>query len=370
MSGTSADSLDAVLVDFSNNTPEIVSTYSHPIHEKVRLAIHHLAVPGEDEIAQLRQLDQIIALLSCEAIHYLIKQSGHQHTDIRAIGSHGQTIRHYPKTATLQGYSLQIGDPNIIAEKTGITTVADFRRRDIAANGHGAPLATTLHHAFFQSSDTNRVILNLGGIANITLLPASTNQAIIGYDTGPANGLMDSWCQHQLNKSYDHNGEWAKSGRVNSDLLKQLLEHPYFSLATPKSTGREDFNLPWLIKELETFTTAHNFLPQPEDIQTTLLALTVESVSQQIEKNDATSQAEVYLCGGGSHNSLLVEALKQRLHPRKVLTTDTLGLHPDWVEAVAFAWLAKCTMEKKAGNIPSVTGANRNVVLGGIYWGG
>jgi anhydro-N-acetylmuramic acid kinase len=364
MSGTSVDSLDAALVKFENNQPTIVSTYSLPIAEKLRLSVHQLAISGKDEIAQLSYLDKEIALLSCNAVQQLCQQANCPPTSITAIGSHGQTIRHYPNDKHNAGYSLQVGDPNIIAENTGITTVADFRRRDIAAGGQGAPLTPAFHQAVFHSKHCDRIILNTGGIANITWLPKTGN--VIGYDTGPANGLMDSWCQQHLQTPFDQGGEWATSGTVNTQLLAQLLQHPYFALSAPKSTGREDFNRPWLQQQLALFP--HTL--QPEDVQATLLALTVESISQQIEKQDNHSSAEVYVCGGGAHNIALMQSLAQRLQPRKILSTESLDIHPDWVEATAFAWLAKQSIAKVTGNLPSVTGATREVVLGGIYFGG
>lgn len=282
--------------------------------------------------------------------------------DILAIGSHGQTIRHYAKTIKCSGYSLQVGDPNIIAETTGITTVADFRRRDIAAGGHGAPLTPGFHRGVFRSRTQHRIIVNLGGIANISLLHPDGN--VIGYDTGPANGLMDSWCQMHYNKRYDNNGDWARAGTPNQELLKELLNHTFFSQAAPKSTGREDFNINWLEKKLARRPS----LPST-DIQATLLQLTVESLSQAIEKHREYNNAEIYLCGGGAKNTFLLQSLSARLSPRKVHTTQALGIAPDWVEAMAFAWLAKQTLAHTNGNISSVTGATRETVLGGIYLG-
>jgi anhydro-N-acetylmuramic acid kinase len=361
MSGTSVDSIDAVLVDFSSANISIIGTHSSPIPEEIRNTIHNLALSGMDEIKQMRSLDQEIALLSSNAVNQVCQQSGHSNVSITAIGSHGQTIRHYPKDALNKAYSLQIGDPNIIAEETGITTVADFRRRDIAAGGHGAPLAPAFHKAAFSASNSNRIIVNTGGIANVTWLPI--NGEVIGYDTGPANGLMDSWCYQHRQTPYDKDGQWASSGTTNPALLKQLLAHPYFTTPPPKSTGRENFNLPWLHEQLTLF----NIAISPEDVQATLLSLTAESISQQIERLDHKNNAEVYVCGGGAQNKALMHALSKRLQPRAINSTEALGIHPDWVEAVAFAWLAKNTMEAVTGNLPAVTGASKEVILGGIY---
>jgi anhydro-N-acetylmuramic acid kinase len=363
MSGTSADSLDAVLVNFQNNSITILATHSLALSEELRTSIHQLAVSGNHEIAQLCDIDKKIALLSCSAIEHVCKKAHVSPKMIQAIGSHGQTLRHKPQDAAGNGYSLQVGDPNIIAEKTGITTIADFRRRDIAAGGHGAPLAPAFHQAAFYSSGHDRIILNTGGIANITYISKQGSE-VFGYDTGPANGLMDSWCQQHRNTPYDNHGEWASTGTINTDLLAQLLAHPFFSLPYPKSTGREDFNLPWLKNELTHFPKV-----KIQDVQATLLALTVESIAQSIEAHDQSASAEIYVCGGGSKNIALMNSLSKRLGVRPVASTDVLGISSDWVEAVAFAWLAKQTMNKVTGNLPSVTGANHPVILGGVYWG-
>ncbi len=360
MSGTSADAIDAALVNFSQSQPTIVGTYSLPLPEKIKDSVHQLAISGSNEIDKLQHIDQNIALYSCEAIQTLCLQAHIDKKTVRAIGSHGQTIRHQPPKHEQLGYSLQAGDPNIIAQQTGITTVADFRRRDIAAGGHGAPLAPAFHNQIFRSTEADRIIVNLGGIANITLV---NDKKVIGYDTGPANGLMDSWCQLHLQQPFDKDGNWASNGQCDTQLLTQLLNHPFFSEGHPKSTGRESFNLPWLEKHLHQL----RYALQPVDVQATLMQLTIESLSQAIEIHDPQGRHEIYLCGGGAYNSTLVEHLKKRLTPRIVSTTDDLGIAPEWVEAVAFAWLAQQTINRAAGNLPSVTGAHHEVILGAIY---
>lgn len=365
MTGTSVDSLDAALVEFDNEHFHLLNTYSLPLPDTIQNSVKQLITSGNGEIDLLRQLDHDIAILSCETIEKLCEKSSIAPTLITAIGSHGQTVRHYPKTAHCHGYSLQVGDPNIIAEKTGITTVADFRRRDIAAGGHGAPLVPAFHRSVFQSNQRDRIILNMGGIANITYLPKQGD--IIGFDTGPANTLMDSWCQQHQHQSFDKDGNWASTGAVNNDLLNLLLSHPYFSTPHPKSTGRETFNLLWLEEQLCQLKEQHNLTLPPAGIQASLLALTTETICHEITKLDPQKQADIYTCGGGSHNSALMKKLSNKLHPRAVSTTDSLGIHPDWVEAAAFAWLAKRTMDKASGNLPSVTGAEKEVILGGIY---
>jgi anhydro-N-acetylmuramic acid kinase len=368
LSGTSADAIDAVLVDLQETKPEIKATYTLRIPKDIKQLVFDLAISGDDEIEKMRVLDISYGKMFSVAALKVCEEAGIKPKDILAIGSHGQTIRHYPPSASTydnsnnQGYSLQIGDPNIIAESTNITTIADFRRRDIAAGGHGAPLAPALHNNLFKSDKQNRIIINTGGIANITYLTPSGSA--IGFDTGPANGLMDHWSRLHNGKSFDEGGEWALSGTCNNQLLNQLLKHPYFGLTIPKSTGREVFNLNWLLKELSDFAKPID----TADVQATLLALTVESIADAIESID-TNKSEVYICGGGAHNTALCNALAERLAPRYFSSTDTLGIPVDWVEAVAFAWLAKQTMERTSGNLPSVTGAKKEVILGGIYWG-
>ena len=364
MTGTSADSLDAVLIHYLDQRIEIINTHSLPIAEQIRNTIHQLAVTGDNEIAKLAYLDKFIAQLSSTAIIELCEKSGISRHQISAIGSHGQTIRHTPQDHKGSGYSLQVGDPNIIAEQTGITTIADFRRRDIAAGGHGAPLAPAFHQAAFHSTEQDRIILNTGGIANITHLPKDSLISPIGFDTGPANGLMDSWCQRHLNRAFDNHGEWAKGGIVDRGFLQDLLKHPFFALPYPKSTGREDFNLPWLLEQCDKHPNV-----APQNVQATLLRLTVESIAQHIEQLDSSLASAIYVCGGGTKNTVLMDALAQRLSPRPVAPTDTLGIPADWVEGVAFSWLAKQTLEKLTGNLPSVTGACKEVILGGVYWG-
>jgi anhydro-N-acetylmuramic acid kinase len=289
----------------------------------------------------------------------LLAEAGCQPAEIIAIGSHGQTIRHIPEGEYRT--SFQIGDPNLIAELTGITTVADFRRRDMAAGGQGAPLVPAFHNQVFRASGINRVILNIGGIANITILPGDEEDPVSGFDTGPGNGLMDAWIFKHQGKQFDLNGEWAASGRVRPDLMDQMLADPYFSQAAPKSTGKEYFHLDWLKKHLPKKAKA-------EDIQASLCELTAMTISQAIQQT-APATDEIYVCGGGAHNPHLIQRLNELHKPVNVTSTSELGLSPDWVEATCFAWLAKQTLHQQAANLPSVTGARHNVVLGGIYWG-
>ncbi|MGD8484134.1 MAG: anhydro-N-acetylmuramic acid kinase, partial [Thioalkalispiraceae bacterium] len=297
--------------------------------------------------------------LFAESVHQLLNQCRVPHSEITAIGSHGQTLRHYPHGQYPS--TLQIADANIIAEQTGITTVSDFRRRDMAAGGQGAPLVPAFHQVIFHDPTQDRVILNIGGIANITLLPA--NGVVSGFDTGPGNCLLDSWVQQHLSINYDRDGEWGASGHVHPGLLERMSNDAYFSLASPKSTGREYFNLSWLNDILRSFP---NLAAQ--DIQATLVELTARSISDAISET-LPGCKQVMVCGGGIHNQHLMQRLDELLVEQRLLSTEQAGIAPDWVEAMAFAWLAKQTLENKPGNLPDVTGARKAVVLGAIYPG-
>jgi len=360
MSGTSADAIDAVLAEFSPH-PVLVASHSYTLPASLKQEIHALSRPGHNEIERAFDLDAALGELFAKSVGELLSKTEINPRDILAIGSHGQTIRHRPATAEKPGFSWQIGDPNIIAERTGITTVADFRRRDIAAGGQGAPLVPAFHHAIFHSTDRDRVVLNIGGISNITWLPAQGS--VIGFDTGPGNTLMDAWIQRHKGLPFDRNGDWAATGNKSSALLEKLLDDSYFSLPAPKSSGPERFNLAWLDKILHepAFSTL-----SPEDIQATLLDLTVQSVASSIRPY---APDEVYVCGGGYRNTQLMKRLQIALPESIPGSTADLGVDPEWAEALAFAWLAKQTIEGKPGNMEAVTGAERKCVLGGIYPG-
>lgn len=366
ISGTSLDAVDAALLDLSSQPPRLLQAISHPLPDALRSELLNLCQPGENEIQRLGQADTCLGKTLAEAVKALLSAAQTHATEIQAIGSHGQTVRHLPLGE--DGFSLQIGDPNRIAEQTGITTVADFRRRDLAAGGEGAPLAPAFHAAVFAHTETPRIILNLGGIANITLLDADPAQAVSGFDTGPANGLMDAWIQHHRQQPFDQDGAWAASGRVDEPLLKQLLSDVYLQQPPPKSSGREYYNLAWLEKQLGALSRQ---LPA-EDVQATLCEFSAASVADAIGRFVKPKQValwELYVCGGGAHNSHFMSRLSGRLAPMAVKTTTELGIEPDWVEACAFAWLARETLQHRAGNIPAVTGARRSVILGGIYPG-
>lgn len=356
MSGTSLDSIDAVLVEFEPKF-QLLCTHNHPLPENLRQEILALTQPGDNEIERWAALDLSLADLFAEASLALLAKASVPTHKITAIGSHGQTLRHLPQLGT----SLQAGDPNRLAEQTGIAVVADFRRRDLAAQGQGAPLVPAFHQALFHALNEDRVVINIGGMANLTWLPKDLTHTVIGFDTGPGNVLLDAWIQHQRQLKFDANGAWAASGQVQSRLLQQLLSHPYFQRQGPRSTGREVFHLQALLDELEAFSAPI----RAEDVQATLTEFTALSIHQALQP--LTRQAYgVYLCGGGSHNTYL----KQRLNfwlQQPIQTTAALGLDPDWVEACAFAWLAERRIQHLSGNLPSVTGAKGPRCLGGIY---
>lgn len=362
LSGTSMDGVDAALIDFDANkqSPQLVTTYSEPIPKQLKQALLKLCKPGENGINRMGHADNELGRLFAQCCLQLIKKAKINPREIRAIGSHGQTIRHVPNTE--YPFTLQIGDPNIIAAMTGITTVADFRRRDMALGGQAAPLAPAFHNFLLRTSDENRWVLNIGGIANVTYLAADGNAAILGFDTGPGNTLSDAWCFDQLGKPYDNAGDWASSGNINPELLSVLLNDPYFQAAPPKSTGREYFNLDWLQQQLHSLSSR----PSPEDIQATLLELTARSITNAIQSID-NRPGSIWVCGGGTHNQRLMARLKNLCETHRVTTTKEIGLSPDWVEAMCFAWLAQQTLKGLPGNLPSVTGAKEISVLGAIY---
>lgn len=356
ISGTSADGIDAVVVDFSAHPPQLIAQSCTPYPTELRQQILTIAQRQSISLAELGSLDVLIGREFAKAANQLLASQELKADHIRAIGSHGQNIFHHPQGVT--PFTLQIGDPNIIAANTGITTVADFRRKDVALGGQGAPLVPAFHQALFRG-EQDRVIVNIGGIANITVLPADKNKTTLGYDTGPGNALLDSWIEQHLQQSHDIKGQWAAKGNINEALLKQLLADNYFKLAAPKSTGREYFNLTWLQPFLIPDISA-------VDVQATLVELTALSILQEVKKH--FTRGEILICGGGAHNDFLRQRLRVLAEGFSVATTEIGGVAPDWVEAMAFAWLAKQTLEHKPGNLPQVTGAQRVAILGGIYY--
>ena len=361
MSGTSIDAIDAVLVDFNGSSPQIIDTHTTPFTDSIHDALIDLCQPGPNEIQRTGKWDNQLGHLFADTVLALLNKNPQLSNKIKAIGSHGQTIRHRPNDQ--YPFTLQIGDPNIIAEKTGITTIADFRRRDIACGGQGAPLVVAFHEYLFKTPDKNRVILNLGGIANITYLAAE--KPVFGFDTGPANTLLDAWIKQHRKQNYDQNGSWATTGNCRLDLLESLLNDAYFTQPPPKSTGREYFHLPWLETHLKKFAPF-----KPEDVQATLVSLTAHSIMQAIDAFCAKTD-EIIVCGGGSRNSQLMQQLdflaqKQGI---SVSTTHVFGIDPQWIEAVAFAWLARQRLNHLPGNSIQTTGARHEAILGGMYYG-
>lgn len=355
ISGTSADGIDAALVRFTPRLEVIAArTFAYPDGLRTRIVALARDV-ASITLDDLGRIDVEIGERFADAALAVLRDAGIHPRDVAALGSHGQTVCHRPNGP--HPFTLQLGDPNVIAERTGAVTVADFRRADMAAGGQGAPLLPALHAAVLADATTPRAILNLGGIANLTLLvPGSP---VLGFDTGPANCLMDAWSQRTRGAARDEGGAWARSGRVDGALLEHLFDDPYFAAPPPKSTGREHFNLDWLDARLSARLA-------PEDVQATLLQLSVRSIAVALRKS-APSVRELYACGGGVRNDTLMDSLRVELSDVKLDTTAALGLDPDFVEAVGFAWLARARIENNPGNLPSVTGASGPRVLGGIY---
>lgn len=364
MSGTSVDAIDSALLRCDNSGVEILAAHTHPIPRQIKQRIAAISHSGPDEIERMGVLDRELGIVFAEATLQLLVQAGVPPEHITAIGSHGQTIRHRPPSCapgSAASFTLQIGDPNTIAELTGITTVADFRRRDIAAGGEGAPLAPAFHAAALAKPGVNRAIVNIGGIANVTILAGE--ELLLGFDTGPGNTLLDHWINRSIGDSFDRDGEWSASGQVNSALMESLLAHPYFQQVGPRSTGKEAFNLAWLDTCLQPFASI-----DARDVQASLVDLTSISIASAI-KNGPTEITEIYVCGGGSHNGHLMQRLSAHLAPATLASTAAIGMDPDWVEAATFAWLASRTLAGLAGNSSAVTGARGRRVLGGIYPG-
>ncbi len=357
MSGTSMDAVDCALVDFSGQQPLLLAHHSAPWPPTLRERLQTAAAGAPMTATAFGRLDTAAGQFIAAAVNELIANSPHDRTAIIAIGSHGQTVAHAPDSD--EPTSVQIGDANVIAERTGITTVSDFRRRDIAAGGQGAPLAPAFHNAVLRSPDETRVVLNLGGIANITVLPADPDVPGIGFDTGPANCLMDLWARQHLGRPYDEGGQWAASGEPDVDLLNRLLDDPYFARPPPKSTGTQYFSRQWLMERLGAAK-----LPA-ETVQATLLALTISSICDAIEHHAPNCQ-RVLVCGGGAKNAELVGNLAERLR-RSVESTGDYGVDPQWMEAMAFAWLAREALGKRPGNLCGVTGATAARLIGVVH---
>jgi anhydro-N-acetylmuramic acid kinase len=363
LSGTSMDGIDAGLfeIDEVSCTTRATLTQEYPGALRTEL-LHASRNPGNCDVDTIGRLDNWVGECFMQAAEALIARNDVDKNLIRAIGSHGQTIRHQPRSD--RPFTLQIGDPNVIAAGTGLTTVADFRRRDMALGGEGAPLTTAFHKWFLANPEESRVVLNIGGIANITVLPAGTGM-VFGFDTGPGNTLLDAWIQSRKDSRYDSNGVWAESGRVSADLLAALLDDPYFRSPPPKSTGFEYFNLAWLQQSIAKVSKLESIWD--EDIQATLTALTATTIADAIRKHAPVTRRAL-ACGGGIHNAALMRRLKEQLPSVVLESTAGYGIAPEWVEAATFAWLAKRCLDGEPGNLPDVTGASRQTLLGGVYY--
>ena len=354
MSGTSLDGLDIALIE-QDAAIKLIATHYIPMPDGLRAELLGLCTSGPDEIARSAMAQQHWVTLAAQGIHALLDQNNLKPQDIRAIGSHGQTIRHEPA----QGFTVQIGNPALLTELTGITVVSDFRSRDVAAGGQGAPLVPAFHEALFDERGGNRAVLNVGGFSNLSLIEA--DKPVAGFDCGPGNVLLDAWIHQQRGEHFDRDGQWAASGKVEPQLLHALLSDPFFLTKGPKSTGREVFNLGWLQQHLARMPA---FAPQ--DIQATLLELTALTIVESLQAAQPQTKT-LLVCGGGAHNSALMKRLAALLPSTQVSSTANHGADPDWVEAMAFAWLAHCCLEGITTNRPSVTGARGLRVLGAIY---
>lgn len=354
MSGTSLDGLDIALIRQEQRLT-LLATHYIPMPQALRDDLLALCASGPDEIARAALAEAAWVQLAAQGIQQLLAEQQLQPADIRAIGSHGQTVRHEPA----RGFTVQIGNPALLAELTGITVVSDFRRRDVAAGGQGAPLVPAFHEALFDTQGERLAVLNVGGFSNLSLIEAG--KPVSGFDCGPGNVLLDAWINEKQGLAYDADGAWAATGQVIPGLLVSLLSAPFFAGTGPKSTGREVFNLPWLRQHLAS---------QPHssdaDVQATLLELTAHSIVSSLQAAQASTHA-LLVCGGGAHNGALMKRLASLLPATRVSSTAASGVDPDWVEAMAFAWLAHCCLEGIAANRPSVTGAKGLRILGAIY---
>ncbi|NOU01804.1 MAG: anhydro-N-acetylmuramic acid kinase [Gallionella sp.] len=353
MSGTSLDGIDAVLVDLGQAKMQQLAQHYLPFDDTLKNNLLALHLPSHNELHQTQIIGNQLSKLYANAIQQLLNTTHLTSANIQAIGCHGQTIRHCPE----HGYTLQIGNPALLAELTSITVINDFRSRDIAAGGQGAPLVPAFHDKVLRDPNTHRVVINIGGISNLTNL--APNIATSGFDCGPGNLLMDAWCMQHLAQPYDKNGEWAATGKVVPELLKQMLAEPFFALPPPKSSGRDLFNAAWLHSKLQGNEAA-------ADVQMTLLELTSLSIAQVIHKHCAGTK-EIYLCGGGARNQTLRNRLIALLPESRIQTTSALGVDSDFLEAIAFAWLAQQTLNGQPSNLPLVTGAKHACVLGAVH---
>ncbi len=374
MSGTSLDGVDGVLVDFAARPPRVLASHGLPLPDRLRAELLALNASGPDELHRAAVCAHQLTLIYAEVVAALLQAGGVGAQQVGAIGAHGQTVRHHPPGALLRGrrvdasdpafppYTLQLNAPALLAELSGISVVADFRSRDIAAGGQGAPLVPAFHREIFGSAGASAAVVNIGGIANATALAADGR--VLGLDTGPGNMLLDLWCQRHLGLPYDRDGAWGAQGQINAALLERLLAEPYFALQGIKSTGRDLFHADWLQRQLQGFEAL-----TPADVQATLVELTAHSIAQALRTLDwgGTPLSEVLVCGGGARNAALMSSLRRQLGNCQLMTTAERGWPVDLVEAAAFAWLAWRTLEGQPGNLSAVTGAAGPRILGAIY---
>lgn len=358
MSGTSMDGVDTALVTIADNNIQLLAHDEYPMPESLKNRLLNVCIGQQTNLKEIGELDHLLGHLFADAVLALLDKSGYQATQIRAIGNHGQTVFHQPTGDA--PFTMQLGDANIVASRTGIDTVADFRRKDMALGGQGAPLVPAFHQTIFQSSDSSVVVLNIGGIANISVI--RPHERVLGYDTGPGNMLMDSWCNKHTGAKFDKNAQFAQQGHVHSKLLTQLLSEPYFNQAAPKSTGRELFNLPWLEQQLTSFDI------NEADVQRTLCEYTAVTIADEVSKFLIGAKPELLVCGGGAQNPLLMARIAELLPQWQVCSTSEKGVDSDYMEAMAFAWLAQRRIHNLPSNLPEVTGATQLASLGVLYF--
>jgi anhydro-N-acetylmuramic acid kinase len=363
MSGTSMDGVDAALVDFSKQKPYVAGIESAQLAPDLRASLMALNSASSNELHNAALAANALMRLYAQAVNALLSKANLKPQDIRAIGAHGQTVRHRPQMFDETGYTIQLCNPALLAELTGIDVVADFRSRDVAAGGQGAPLAPFFHRAWFAQEAANIGMLNIGGISNLTIL--QSDGITLGFDCGPGNALMDFWAAKHISQAFDAGGAWGAGGKVIPALLDAMLAEPYFALPPPKSTGRDLFNPDWLAQHLAPFATA-----KPQDVQRTLLELTASpcvTCAASYEKSSNQKLKEIIVCGGGALNTALMQRMQALLPQVNIISSAERGLPPQDVEAVAFAWLARQCVERVALPLSSVTGARGARILGGIY---
>ncbi len=361
MSGTSLDGVDGVLADFSEGKMRVLHHCSSPFPAELRAELLALNSAGTNELHRAALAGNALARSYAGVVQALLAQTQTSATAVRAIGAHGQTVRHRPQEFDGTGYTLQLNQPALLAELCGIDVVADFRSRDVAAGGQGAPLVPPFHQAFFGQPDRTLAVLNIGGISNITVLAPGSATPALGFDCGPGNALMDGWCQRHTQQPFDDAGQWAASGQVDAKLLAQLLEDAFFAKPPPKSTGRDLFNTDWLMQRLADFAA----LPA-QHVQATLTELTALSCAQALRAS-APACETLLVCGGGALNTHLMQRLAHHLPGCQVAPSGAWGLPPLQVEATAFAWLARQACLRQTASLPKVTGAQGARILGAIY---